>query len=239
MQKKIIFIALIFIALQSCGVFSKKNITTAVINEKTDTLATKALPGRLWGIDISHYQVITDWNKVQEHQPDFIFLKTTEGSTHKDPLYPRYYQEIRNKKITVGSYHFFTYMSSGKDQAKNFLSVAQLNKGDLPLVLDVEYAKKMPAKEVVKREVKAFINTIFQKTKRYPIVYCDHKFYQAYLKNSLPTICKLWIVDYRGQPKCDWVFWQTTDKYKVSGIKGFVDFNIFNGSLKDLQAIMI
>lgn len=237
MRNKILLITLIAILLQSCGIFSKKRITT-VVPENTDTISTKQLPGKLWGLDISHYQEITDWDKVEEHKPDFIFLKTTEGSTHQDSKYPIYYQEFRNKKIHVGSYHFFTYLSSGKDQAKNFLSVVKFNKGDLPMVLDVEYAKKMPEKPAIEQEVLAFINTIFQKTKRYPIVYCDFKFYLAYLQNKLPVKCKLWIVDYRGRPNCDWTFWQTTDKYRVGGIKGPVDFNIFNGTPDDFKNLI-
>ena len=238
MHKKTLLIILIAALLQSCGIFSKRIKTTAVIVEKTDTLTNKALPGKLWGLDISHYQEITNWEKVEAHKPDFIFIKTTEGSTHQDAKYPIYYKEIRNKNIPVGSYHFFTYSSNGRDQARNFLSVAKFNKGDLPMVLDVEFAKKMPERTAIEKEVLSFISTIFQKTKRYPIVYCDYKFYLAYLKNKLPAKCKLWIVDYRGKPNCDWTFWQTTDRYRVGGIKGPVDFNIFNGSLNDFKDLI-
>ena len=38
-------------------------------------------------------------------------------------------------------------------------------------------------------------------------------------------------LEYKGK----WAFWQHTDCGKVSGIQGFVDCNIFNGTLADLM----
>lgn len=35
------------------------------------------------------------------------------------------------------------------------------------------------------------------------------------------------------------IMWQHTDCGKVDGIKGFVDCNIFNGTVKDLEAFTI
>jgi lysozyme len=238
----ILLTALIF---QSCSIFNKTRITPIEQKKPLEeisineiTVAEKKNSDRLWGIDISHYQKIEDWNKIVEHEPGFIFVKATEGSTHQDPKYPEYYQSIRKHKIPVGSYHFFTYLSSGKDQAKNFLSVAQYKKGDLPLVLDIEFAKKMPEKPTIEKEVLAFINTIYDKTKCYPIVYCDYKYHSRYLKDCLPDKCKLWIVDYRSKPDCNWTFWQITEKYTVAGIKGYVDFNLFNGTEKDFKSLI-
>ena len=36
-----------------------------------------------------------------------------------------------------------------------------------------------------------------------------------------------------------WVLWQYTGYGKVDGIKGFVDFNLFNGDMKALMALTI
>jgi lysozyme len=240
MQRNYYAIFIIILILQSCGT-SKKigKVTKAPIEEKAVvTIVEKKAPEKLWGIDISHYQRIEDWNKIEQHEPAFIFVKTTEGSTFQDPKYPEYYQEVRKHRIPVGSYHFFTYKSSGKDQAKNFLSVVKYKKGDLPLVLDAEFAKTMPPKPAIIKEIQAFINLVTEKTGCCPIVYCDYKYYLLYLKNNLPEKCKLWIVDYRSKPDCDWTFWQTTDKYTVAGIKGYVDFNMFNGTKKEFMDML-
>ena len=49
-----------------------------------------------------------------------------------------------------------------------------------------------------------------------------------------------WIANYnfyREKMEEDWLFWQFTEKATVSGIKGNVDVNIFNGDLQQLQFI--
>ena len=229
MKIKIIKLFVLILFFQSCSVTKETH---------KEIFAETPLVDRVWGIDISHYQVIVDWQKLQQQEPGFIFLKATEGSTIQDPKYAEYYKKFREMKIPVGSYHFFTYMTSGKEQAKNFLSVAQYQHGDLPLVLDAEFAKKMPDKETIQKHLLDFMTTIHDKTGNYPILYCAYKYYLLYLKGSLSPECKLWIVDYKSNPNCDWIFWQTTEKYKVGGIKGYVDFNLFYGSKQNLKSLL-
>lgn len=212
---------------QSC--LFRKNISS-VESSETD---------KLWGIDISHYQEIMDWEKIAEHEPGFIFVKATEGATFQDPKYLENYQQVRKHRIPVGSYHFFSYKSCGRDQAINFLTVAKFHKGDLPLVLDIEFARKMPSKTAICAEVMDFISAVHQKTRTYPIIYCDYRFYLSYLKEKLPSQCHLWIVDYKGRPNCNWTFWQTTDRYSVGGIRGRVDFNLFSGCRKDFRNLLL
>ena len=42
-------------------------------------------------------------------------------------------------------------------------------------------------------------------------------------------------VQYKGK----WKFWQHTDVGKLPGIKGYVDFNIYNGSYYELKQLCI
>jgi len=226
---KILKIAILVLIIQSCSI--KKETHKEIFAETT-------LIDRVWGIDISHYQEIYDWNKLKEQEPGFVFLKASEGSTIQDSKYRVYYQNFRKLDIPVGSYHFFTYTTSGKDQAKNFLSIAQYQRGDLPMVLDTEFAKKMPDREHIKKQLMDFMTIVKEKTGRSPIIYCPYKYYLVYLKNNMPPDCKLWIVDYRSNPNCDWIFWQTTEKYRAAGIKGYVDFNLFYGTKKELKSLM-
>jgi len=191
--------------------------------------------GKVWGVDISHHQGSIKWEKVRQQKPHFIFIKATEGVTIQDSKYAQNYREARKLGILVGSYHFFTYRSNGAAQARNFLAKAKHKNGDLPLVLDAEFARRMPSKRVVANELIAFINVIYHRTNHYPIIYCDYDYYRLYLRNRLPKSIKLWIVDYIGRPDCNWTFWQTTNKFKLAGIRGSVDFNLFNGSKKKLK----
>ena len=228
----IIFIAL----LTQCSTTAQSPASS--INYHKVTFGDIKAQGRIWGIDVSYYQENIDWEKLRTQKPHFIFLKTSEGTTIQDKKYDENYKEARKLKILVGSYHFFTYLTSGKDQANNFLSVAKYKRGDLPLLLDAEFSKKMPAKKLVRNELTSFISAVYIKTGRYPMIYCDYKYYLLYLKDQLPGKIKLWIVDYVGIPNCNWTFWQTTDKFKLAGIKRNVDFNLFNGTKKQLKRIL-
>ena len=195
--------------------------------------------GEVWGLDISHHQQRIDWEALSQNQPHFVFLKTTEGATNQDDKYSENYQGARNNNIPVGSYHFFTYKSSGKEQAMNFLSKVKFNKGDLPPVLDLEFSRKMPPVDQVKIELMDFISIVSNKMSCFPIVYCNYKYFNKYLQECLPEKCKLWIVDYKAKPDGNWTFWQTSDKHKVQGIKGYVDLNLFNGTKNNFTGLLI
>lgn len=194
--------------------------------------------GKIWGIDLSHHQAEIDWKKLKTQKPHFIFLKTTEGATHTDRLYKTNYKNARKLGIYVGSYHFFSYRSDGKSQAMHFLENARYQDGDLPLVLDAEYAENMPSANEVSKELISFLKTVRKVSGRKPIIYCDYDYYEDYLEGELKTDYLLWICDYRRKPACDWTFWQTTDKFKLAGIKGNIDFNIFNGSKSELKKLL-
>ena len=194
----------------------------------------------IWGLDISHHQKEVDWSAfTKKSKPDFIFFKATEGVTHEDTKYKEYIQKSRESGILSGAYHFFSYQTKGKDQALHFLAYANLQAGDLYPVLDVEFKTKMPADEIVSREILAYLQTIEDSLKIKPIIYCECAFYERFLKNHLKGEYTMWISDFWAEPKCDWRFWQYTHKYKMTGISGNVDRNYFNGSRDDLQKLIL
>ncbi len=194
--------------------------------------------GKIWGIDLSHHQSTIDWEKLKKQTPDFIFFKATEGASHTDTRYNDNYKKARKQKIIVGSYHFFSYKSNGRDQANHFLNVAHLKGGDLPPVLDAEYRKNMPADKIVTRELISFLKTVTAKTGKRPIIYCDYDYYKQYLEGKLKNEHLLWICDYKHKPRCEWTFWQTTDRFVIQGISGKVDFNLFNGTKVELRRLL-
>lgn len=247
MQKRLISTLCIIILLQF-SVSAKKQhkthgrhrITHKVhhIPQPTVTLEEVNPLGNVWGIDVSHYQANIDWELLGQQKPNFMFIKASEGIDLRDTKYLENYSEAKKRGILVGSYHFFSYKSTGKDQANNFLSVAQHKDSDLLPVLDVEFRKKMPKKDLVITELTSFINTIYEKLGHYPIVYCNYRFYELYLRESLSDKCKLWIVNYKEKPSGEWVFWQTTDRLKLNGIRGSVDLNMFNGPIANLNTML-
>ena len=252
MQKRLIHILCLIILSQS-SVFARKShkthggriahrthkTTHKVHNtQPTVTLDDINTDENIWGIDVSHHQNDINWDNFGEKKPHFMFIKASEGVTIQDNKYSQNYIEAKKHGILVGSYHFFSYKTHGRDQANNFLSVAQHKSGDLLPVLDAEFSKEMPEKELVTSELSDFINTVYEQLGNYPIVYCNYKYYKLYIEGHLQDRCKLWIVDYKTKPDCEWTFWQKTDKFKLAGIRGFVDLNLFNGSVSKLKGLI-
>jgi lysozyme len=211
-----------------------KNNSITVADSLVDTTAL------VWGIDLSHHQRNVDWDQIACENPHFIFFKATEGATHIDNMYHKYKFEAAERGIKVGSYHFFSYATSGKDQALHFLKTAHIQKGDLPPVLDVEFKKHMASSAWIAKNVKEWITIIEDSIGVKPIIYCPCRMYNEHLQTVLSDDYHLWIADYRKNPPgCNWTFWQKTDSHKLNGIAGNVDYNEFRGNILDLQEILI
>ena len=75
-----------------------------------------------------------------------------------------------------------------------------------------------------------------------PILYTGYKFRESYLNSKEFERYPYWIAHYYVSKlayKGKWKFWQHTDCGKVGGIKGNVDFNIYNGSMYDLRRLCL
>jgi lysozyme len=205
-----------------------------------DDKQSKVDDGKVWGIDISHHQGKINWDKLAKNKkPHFVFIKATEGTSHRDKRYKENLKAARKNKIPAGTYHFFTYRKGGKAQAEHFLKTADIKPGDLPPVLDVEYLRKMPERKKVTKEILIWLEIVEKKLGYKPIIYCDYDYYLEYLKGHLKGTYKLWICDYRNEPTCKWTFWQKTDRKRFLGIKGNVDYNLFKGSEEELKKLLV
>jgi lysozyme len=193
----------------------------------------------IWGVDISHHQTGINWNEIGDNKPYFVFLKSTEGTSHIDTKHRAYKKKFNNFSIPSGSYHFFSYSTSGLAQAKHFLKNTEIKRGDLIPVLDVEFKNKMPNKSEIRSNINEFIKHIKEEVGVSPIIYCECDFYYKYLKDNLKIDCNYWISDFWREPKCDYILWQKTDKFKHKAFKGTVDFNILKGTINDLDKLLI
>jgi len=187
----------------------------------------------VWGVDMSHHQSLIDWELLDKtDKPQFMFLKVTEGTTIVDSKYNEHANNARKRNIPCGAYHFFSYQSDGQSQARYFMQHANIQKGDLHPVLDVEYTKRTKhARMNITKEIKAFCAEVYKCLNVYPIIYCNEHFYKQYLKEACKDF-NYWICNYRKEPNINWVFWQRTDRGKVNGINGRVDKNTLNPNKK-------
>jgi lysozyme len=75
-----------------------------------------------------------------------------------------------------------------------------------------------------------------------PILYSNHSFYQRHLAGHFDHY-PLWLAHYEVQrpamPPKGWIIWQHSDEGYVPGIRGVVDFNVFQGGYEKLLALRV
>lgn len=207
-----------------------------------------ALPARysIHGIDVSRYQERINWSTVSEMQVrdvrlSFAIMKATEGTTRVDPTFKRNWRNCKEAGLVRGAYHFFIASRDGKKQAEHFLKHVKLSSGDLPPVLDVETTNGVVAFQL-RKEVKAWIETVEQATGVKPIIYTNADFYKRYLQEHFEDY-PLWVAHYleAHQPRISrsWVMWQHSENGRVNGIRSKVDFNVFNGDSVQFQSFLL
>lgn len=228
-MKKIIILGVI-ILLVGVGIYANKkevynsgrNVLRSLNEQKVSS--KKENSDFVWGIDLSHHQKRIDWDLlVAENKPEFIFFKCSEGKTHQDTKYKEYRKEASSRNILTGAYHFFSYQTSGQDQAENFIKHANLQKGDLYPVLDIEYKTNRPNNAEIRKQVAAFCKRIKEHYGVNPIIYCEDDYYTNILKQDFKGY-NYWISNLYREPRSDYVFWQYTERGEVKGI-GKIDNN--------------
>ena len=198
------------------------------------------------GIDISHYQERVNWEKLRnasmgDAPVSFVFIKATEGEKLFDDNFNRNFANAKRNDIIRGAYHFFVPGVDPRKQADFYLKIAQLEPGDLPPVLDIEKKGDLTPQQL-RRDVKLWLDIVEKEYGVKPILYTGYRFKMDYLNTPEFDAYPYWIAHYYVEKlayKGKWTFWQHTDCGKVSGIKGFVDCNIFNGSMEDLSNLLL
>lgn len=190
------------------------------------------------GVDISSYQENVDMGKLKEQGISFVYIKATEGSSHKDDSFEKKWADAKSAGLPAGAYHYFSYQSSGAAQAESFIkAVGNLGSEDLIPAIDmeltVEEVYNPPEKEDVVRGLKAFLAVVEEKYKVKPLIYAQKDYYDKYLADDFSSYPR-WIrnvyypvfVD-AGD---DWVVWQYWDRNVLEGYSGekYIDMNVVN-----------
>ena len=200
------------------------------------------------GIDISHHQGKIDWQELKDKGVidkfpiRFVMIKATEGASQIDENFRENFYQAREHGFTRGAYHFYSVHSSAADQARFFISKVKLENGDLPPVLDVEHKPKKQSDEEFKASVLEWLQIVERHYGVKPIIYTYYKFKTRYLNDPIFDDYPYWIAHYyvdKVEYDGPWKFWQHTDVGRLPGIKGDVDFNIYNGSFYDLRKLTI
>ena len=163
------------------------------------------------------------------HPVRFVFLKATEGVTHKDRRFAANWKEAGARSLARGAYHFYRTSKDPVQQAEHFIrTVGSLRYRDLPPVLDIETLHAGGSKEKMNADLKIWLETVEKHYGRKPVVYTYESFARDYLDAQITSRYPVWIAHYGvDRPlRTDWDYWQFTDKGIVHGIPGHVDLSV-------------
>jgi lysozyme len=185
-----------------------------------------------FGIDVSHHQGKVNWdtlinNKNITPSIDFVFIKATEGLNHVDNELKYNINSLKNKKIPFGTYHFFLPEKSSIKQSNHFVKYGQLDKTNLPPVLDVEVISN--THEALTDSVKTWLTSVEKHSGKRPIIYCSWSFYKEYFSTDF-EMYKFWIARYSNSihfnDHPNILYWQFTDIGKLPIHNTDIDLNV-------------
>lgn len=194
----------------------------------------------IMGIDVSRYQGEINWNKLQQQNVSFAFIKATEGSGHIDEYAAQNLKNVVETDISFSAYHFFSFDSPGETQAENFISVVGADDISLPPVVDVEYYGDKHSNKPGCDEVCEILSPLLAELEEYygtkPIIYTTLPVYNKYIREEFSDY-PLWIRNVYCEPDfIDWKFWQYSDKGELYGFNGeekYIDLNVYNGTKEE------
>jgi lysozyme len=216
------------------------------------------------GFDISHHQVVVEFEAMFEQGYRFCFLKATEGNTFRDKMFANHAHRAHQAGLHIGAYHFarvrrdddVSFLDQGIRQARFCAKTVResVPKGCaiLPIVLDVEWHDSLKTGKILPPELITFISAFNLEIERLGfseiIVYTGPSFYKQYIKR--PLTYKLWLVSgYNRKFKPtkvipDWNanFYQFYNKQPVphrNTDRGLnIDVNVFYGTETDLAGLL-
>ena len=224
-------------------------------------LSHRTVSGRPTGIDVSIYQhphhARIHWRVVARHHR-FVFVEATGGAAGwRSPYYHSDVRHARRAGMAVGAYAFADLRrpvrATARRDARHFAHVVgrQTRPGTLPPVLDVELNHHHLSGPEIVTWVRTWALTVKKRTGRKPIVYTYPFFWshKPHAAHRLSKSFKLWIAYYtRGHGRHPmlprkwhhWTFWQAAGgNGRSAGVRGEVDLNVFNGSLRQLNRLAL
>ena len=178
------------------------------------------------GVDVSHHKGVVDWKRVAGHGISFAYLKASQGTGFTDPRFASNLSGAKAAGIKAGGYHYFTLCGRGAPQAEHYLRVIG-DKTTMPPAVDVEFIGNCspgPPRDSLVRELRAFIDTVEQRTGTKVVVYLYPEIEEHYrLADELDR--RQWVRSLGSKPTRDWWIWQKSDSARIPGISSPADLN--------------
>ncbi len=204
-------------------------------------------------IDISRYQVVTDWSSVAA-RARLAAIRLTVGDYYTDAVFPSHWSGAGDSGMLRTAYHVIAPADStnvrkisADAQMGLFFKALGDRRADVPLVLDCELARGQ-TKGYITSVIARCIELAYSYSGKYPIIYTRKSWFDYYTNpHPLFPLCDLWPARYstvltspwsdgyyKFRDWTDWKLWQWSEKGIIPGITGAVDLDWFNGSANDL-----
>ncbi|MBP2325316.1 GH25 family lysozyme M1 (1,4-beta-N-acetylmuramidase) [Kibdelosporangium banguiense] len=192
-----------------------------------------------YGIDVSHWNTVTDWNAVRGNGIQYVSIKLTESTIMVDPAAGGHVAGARAAGIRPGGYHFARDLDVDA-QADRFCDNLKrhglLGNGSLVPMLDMEAAE---LRDNANSFVAAFIRRYrIASGQNKILIYANLDWWRNVLRPGewADGDVYLWIARYNGNPgNPGWshdrlALHQHTSKGTVPGVAGNVDRNATVGA---------
>lgn len=212
---------------------------------------SRSLPatGGVTGMDVSGHQGNVDWPRAWGAGARFTYVKATEGTTYRSPVFDGQYHGSRAVGMFRGAYHFaLPNVSSGAAQANFFVDSGggwAPHSRTLPGALDIEANPYGPVcygldPSRMSHWITEFSDTYHARTGRFPVIYTTRNWWNRCTggDESFAANNPLWVAHYGpevGALPTGWgthTFWQFTNHGILGG-----DQNTFNGTVDQLARL--
>lgn len=219
--------------------------------QRVVSLAATWQPAGIQGMDVSSHQPSVNWSRAWSQGSRFAYVKATEHTTYKNPLFAGQYNGAGSVGMYRGAYHFAipTKESSGAAQANYFVNNGGGWTADgrtLPPLLDIEYNPYpdlgntcynfSPGQMV--SWIRDFSNTMKARTGRLPMIYTTADWWNRCTGNSTAFADHpLHIARYNtagpGSMPAGWSTWNVWQYSSTGPFEG--DSNVWRGSAAELS----
>lgn len=199
------------------------------------------------GVDVSHHNSFINWDILRQNDVTFVYLKSTEGRSHRDQDYRRNYKLAKDAGMKVGTYHFYTFGMDGKKQAEHFIRTSKVKSGDMIPAIDVEHSainRPTTRKERLDKivlELQRLEQALYEHYGKHPVIYTNNDCYKRYIASHFPKN-PLWICDLDSEPdvaRRKWVIWQFSHHGKIQGVVNEIDLNYYRYSFSDFKKLLM
>jgi lysozyme len=195
----------------------------------------------LKGVDVSDYDLNTNWPSVKSGGLAFTIIKASEGITFVNPLFSGDWVAASAAGLIRGAYHFYHPGDDPLSQANTFLAtMGKLAATDLPPVLDWEVSDGVSAATQI-NNAKVWLQAVEAATGKIPIIYVGVSYWNGLGNPQGFERYPLYLAEYQvtcphvPPPWSTWSIWQPADTNPVQGVStAKADQDIFEGTLADL-----